>query len=478
MLTLSALQFASPVVMGQATRAGYAPDALPGVNEVPLALPQQPMFSTRFGLGYGYTESVFHRQDSHHRTVLDLAGAIAPAEWCAASLRVLGRYDTHSGGDDGLLGEMHLSGRTQHRVGASFAVGSQLSLWLPGGDTFGGSARALSGDLQLLGTYLPADSPLTLGLAVGLRVDRSKYAGGRPHDYSDFDRLSLGASDGVLAARLGLAASYRIGQLDVIAEWSWRMYFDYVSTSPMWLRAVVRYHLSRTTQLELLLGVSPSPRPPLSQGSALALVEPRFAAGLAMALVFPWLTESSALEPEPALSQPELNGFEGRASVEVHARAPNDKPIPGATVTLQQGSDAVHERTCDERGVCTFEELPPGSYRLRIVAKGFTVHEGVIELGEGDNAPIATPLKRELPSGQIRGTVRRFDGTPLRATIVIPALRLERSSGDDGSFEIDVPPGEYALTVKAPGFKDQTRKARVERRGVAILIMELESKTR
>jgi hypothetical protein len=120
--------------------------------------------------------------------------------------------------------------------------------------------------------------------------------------------------------------------------------------------------------------------------------------------------------------------------------------------------------------------VPPGSYRLRATAGGWTIEERTVELDPGAAAPVELAAKRELPTGQIRGTVRSFGGKPLEATVLIPALRVERRTNASGVFEIDAAPGEYDVTVKVPGYGDQKRRARVELRGVAILIMELQPK--
>jgi hypothetical protein len=70
--------------------------------------------------------------------------------------------------------------------------------------------------------------------------------------------------------------------------------------------------------------------------------------------------------------------------------------------------------------------------------------------------------------------VRRFDGKPILARIVISTLKIDQKTRPDGTFEIDVPPGDYSVVVSAERFSRQTRTAHVERRGVAILIVELE----
>jgi hypothetical protein len=313
-----------------------------------------------------------------------------------------------------------------------------------------------------------------VGLALGLRVDRSKFAGGDPKDYSAADRLSLGASDQVLAARQGLALTYTMGQLEWIAEWAFRMYFDQIAESPMWIRASAHYRPTPELQLELLLGVSPSSRPALTRNAPLAVVEPRLAAGLS--LTYAWPSQPRAAEAPPPKVEIQAAPEPPKAEVRGQVLTASGTGLAGATVTLSRGEQRRTLAT-DPQGAFAFTALSPGTYTLELTAEGFTPEQQTIEVGEGTTAqvaPVQVTLKRELPQGQIRGTVRRFNGTPVVATVSIPALKLNLTTRDDGTFEIDVPPGEYSVAVKARGLRPQTRKARVELHGVAILIVELE----
>jgi hypothetical protein len=479
LLALSALDVTRSAVMCQAPQVGVGPEALPAVSEVPLAAALQPGFGTRVGLGYGFTESVLNAGEAHHRMQLDLAASLAPRPWFAAALHLLGRYDVQSGGaesgDHGVITEAGLHARMEAPLSTTLRAGAELALWLPGAETMADSLRALSGDLQLFAAYSPADSPLTIGSAFGLRVDRSKFSGGDPSQYSSADRLALGVSDSLLALRMGLAGSYRIGRVSIISEWSWKMYLDYPGESPMWFLAGVRYHVSDTWQLETLLGVSPSQRPSLAQGAPLARIEPRVSAGLSLACAFPWANEVRPVAPQAAASPPPIAALPAVATAAVSGRVttPAALGLAGARVTIE-ASDGTRSTECDAQGFFSFADLPTGTYRMRVTAAGWTIPEREVELGPGVNQALELTLKRELPTGQIRGTVRSFEGTPLDAVVVIPALGIQRATGSTGEFEIDVPPGEYEVSAKVRGFVTQQRRARVEVHSVAILIMELQ----
>ena len=62
---------------------GIGQQALPGVNEVPLAAPLPDAVVARVAAGYGWTESVLKTQDIHHRLQLDAAASVRPLPWLA-----------------------------------------------------------------------------------------------------------------------------------------------------------------------------------------------------------------------------------------------------------------------------------------------------------------------------------------------------------------------------------------------------------
>ena len=47
------------------------------------------------------------------------------------------------------------------------------------------------------------------------------------------------------------------------------------------------------------------------------------------------------------------------------------------------------------------------------------------------------------------------------------------SSEDDGTFELDLPPGDYEVTVTVKGFKEQTRQIHIDEEGVTIMNVDL-----
>jgi hypothetical protein len=75
--------------------------------------------------------------------------------------------------------------------------------------------------------------------------------------------------------------------------------------------------------------------------------------------------------------------------------------------------------------------------------------------------------------GQIRGNIRSFKGTPLRAAVEVSPGELRLSTSADGKFSLEVPAGHYSVHLSAPGYKTQTRDVVVDEDGITVLNVEL-----
>jgi hypothetical protein len=82
-------------------------------------------------------------------------------------------------------------------------------------------------------------------------------------------------------------------------------------------------------------------------------------------------------------------------------------------------------------------------------------------------------LERLLPPGQLRGLVRSLTGRPLAAELTIEPGGLRTRCDARGQFEIDLPPGEYVVSITAPRHKRQSRRVKVEEDGVTIVNVDL-----
>ncbi|HET8932765.1 MAG TPA: carboxypeptidase-like regulatory domain-containing protein [Polyangiales bacterium] len=79
----------------------------------------------------------------------------------------------------------------------------------------------------------------------------------------------------------------------------------------------------------------------------------------------------------------------------------------------------------------------------------------------------------ETHDNQIRGVVRSFDGQPVQARVSVEPGALTSTTGADGKFSLDVPPGRYSVTLQAHGYRSQTKACVVDPGGITVLNVEL-----
>jgi hypothetical protein len=89
--------------------------------------------------------------------------------------------------------------------------------------------------------------------------------------------------------------------------------------------------------------------------------------------------------------------------------------------------------------------------------------------------PVEPPVEPEppAPAGAIRGLVRDFSGAPVDAEITIEPGAVHARTDEDGLFEVEVPPAEYRVSIRAPGFAPQERTVSVTENEVVILNADL-----
>lgn len=97
-------------------------------------------------------------------------------------------------------------------------------------------------------------------------------------------------------------------------------------------------------------------------------------------------------------------------------------------------------------------------------------------LASESEAPLPSAEESASLRGQIRGNVRSFEGEPLRATIVVKPGDLRAQTSQDGKFSLEVEPGSYKVSLRAPGYAPQTRRIVVDEDGITVLNVELRDK--
>lgn len=509
-----------------------AGDTLPGVERVPLSSAPAPGLSAAGGAAFGYTEKAV--VGGHQQYEGDLAVGFSPLDGLAFAYVLRTQLDRNDEGN-----RMMMRSRVRVRyslpVATGVRAGAQVSGLLPAATALGDALSGAGVSGELFGGY--AGKNWEASAMVGLALDRGARAIGAPERLTLADRVSLEVSDPALL-QLGLACAYHLSSGSVVGEWSWEPTLGKKAVSafesPMWIRAGYRFAPSPRLSLGALVGVSPSQRPEQTETGPLQRVEARFWGGLRLVYAFAaepprptgsivgqvvdgqggGLASATVMFDGDARAVGTDGGFRleqvavGRHRLQVsapgyaptsvpvsvgadqvaHARVqleaepiellgevvtPAGVPIPGARVSLE-GADGDTQRVGDD-GRFRFPDQRPGELRVRVEADGFETAETAVTLSPGHVAPLSLSLKRALPAGQIEGTVRGFDGAPIAATIAIKELDVRVTTDVQGGFRIEVPPGEYEVEVRAPGYVSQTRAAVVEERGVTVLLVDLRS---
>ncbi|MDF9745116.1 carboxypeptidase regulatory-like domain-containing protein [Natrinema salsiterrestre] len=144
---------------------------------------------------------------------------------------------------------------------------------------------------------------------------------------------------------------------------------------------------------------------------------------------------------------------ERTGSVEGTVTDADDEPIADATVTA--GDETV---TTDENGTYTLE-LEPGEYTLDVSADGYeTVSEDVTVDAD---ATTTADVTLEAVDGTLEGTVTDTDGDAI-ADATVTVGDQETTTDENGSYSLDLEPGEYTLAVSAEGYEDASRTVSVE----------------
>ncbi len=279
------------------------------------------------------------------------------------------------------------------------------------------------------------------------------------------------------AVLLGIGLSYRAGAVEVLGEGTWNLLVGSGAPSaidsPLHVRAGIRYHAGDRVQLSLTGDVCASGRPATGPTQPLVPLDPRFEVLAGLTYVLPFGAPPAAPPPPPAHPHapphpaPAPTGIVAGRVVDASGAA-----VDGAHVKLVVGQHTF-QADGDAQGHYQIQNVTTGQGTLTITADGFKPKEITVQVAAGQNAQPDAPLESSTPSGQLRGLIRSFDGTGLRATVRVDPLGTEVQTNDDGTFQVDVPPGSYQVEIRAPGHAQQHRSVRVEQNGVTVLNADL-----
>jgi hypothetical protein len=428
-------------------------------------------------VGYGYTEAVLDRGDTHNRAMSSLTIDGRPLPWLGFALRLDGRYDWHripgQLNDDGLVGDPRLYVRVDSRSVGPLRAGARFGLWLPGGNAPSLDLGAASPEICGRLTYAVVRLPLWLTANLGYRVDRSARSAADAARLSDSDRLSLEVS-AFNEVLLGVGGVFGRGALQGFAEASGELSTGHgrppLSQSPARIGGGARFALNEAIRLEVAAEVATSARPTLMPTAPLVPVPPRVAVWIGLAYRFGMRPRAALAEPSklPAPLPP------APVTVTLHGLVTtNEASIPpGVRVFLGQDADrSAVPVGADGRFVLS--ENVGQSISIHAEAPGYRPASQTITVVNQNPPPIILTL--DLLHGQIRGLVRSLAGVGLDAEIHVepPGQAVH---ADQGRFEVDVVPGTYQVTVEVRGYQTQRRRVHVEPDGVTLLNVDLEAK--
>lgn len=502
---------------------GYG--AMPGGLHAPTAevLPKGAIqVFTRTGLGR--RTGLLGPDHKFNRGIGDLSLAFGATDFLSIGISLDGRYDKHWGavgdpsknamttvpaaGDDGYVGDPHLIVRLAKATG-SVLVGGQLGIWVPGKDAPSVAGSAISIDARGL-VSLPA-GPGLLSFSGGFRLDNSANSVDEPMRLSLPDRVSLGVSDyhalfggAQLRVPAGKAWIGVEGSLDAFVGGppepeAGEVQRAELARGKLMFRGGITggYHI--TDQLSALVFLEAAKVPGINDAQIddgnvpLVPYEPIVTGGIGLSARFgakgrgaTYVERDCAKRnpPDcPELKVPILTEVTGTV-VDT-----SGKPVVGAKVSLGLKLSQVNPVYTDGTGTYVFKGVPIGyttanQPTIQETAGEITVEVSsmkpgtvtIAQLAEGANTAPPITLEPALPPGQLRGVVRSLPGGKAvsGATITVVDGEGKAETADDGTFTIDLAPGQYKIKVSAKGLKDQELDVTIDPNGVAIKNIDLQ----
>jgi len=156
--------------------------------------------------------------------------------------------------------------------------------------------------------------------------------------------------------------------------------------------------------------------------------------------------------------------------------AESGKGIAGAVVSVE----GVTSTTTDNDGIYRIENVPVGTYTVKVSAIDYQTYTEVIKLNEGDNLKNFSLQPSVIRGSLIITVVDRDNKKPVSATIIFEGQNIGPYETDPTSGSVTVkgiPVGSYNLRVKAkdPAYAEQVRVVVVER-GTKEVVFELVKK--
>jgi len=467
-------------------RIGYG--AMPGGLHV-AAAETLPQGTVELGLlsGFGYRKSLLAADHAFDRAMGDVAVAYAPLANLVLGLSFDGRYDKHTGmglSDDGYVGDPHLLVRLATPLG-KVAVGGQLGIWVPGKDAPSIAASAISIDGRALLSVNAGSA--TLSIDAGFRLDNSVKSVDQPGALSIPDQVSLGVSR-FNAALAGASLRIPLGErLYVELEGSTDVFVGNGAPGPI-VRGGGMLGIAINDAVSIVGYVEGAHVPGIKWSEvmahgpiALVPYEPMITGGLGVQARFggrkpvaatPQITRNEKPVPVTVIETADLTG----QIVDDAGR-----PVVGARVTIKL-KNSTGNAVSDDKGTYSIgplrigktvdgkTELDDTGVEIAVEVASKKPGSATLTLGKGANTAPKITLDPMLPPGQLRGVIRSVgSGRPIDgATVTVDPGGVTQTTGSDGKFTVDLPPGRYKITVTAKGLAQQQLDVNIEQNGVAI----------
>jgi Carboxypeptidase regulatory-like domain len=508
----------APTDVANTPRAiGYG--ALPGGITVPDAetLPRGALQLITID-GYGYRKGALNPDSTLTRALGSIAVAFGIHELFSIGLSLDGRYDktNHTNAavdpDDGYVGDPHIIGRFAKAAGTA-RFGAQLGIWVPGKDAPSIAGSAISFDLRVLAS-LPA-GPGILSFEVGYRLDNSASSVDKPELLSLADRMQLGVSD-FSAVFGGAHLAIPIGQAWLGAEASLDAFLGdppsdgaggvkaghaALTDGTLTFRGGISggYHIN--DQFAVLAYIEGAKVPYITTAQVMAnnipLIpyEPTVTFGVGLSAQFGNSKSQTQFkgcaytaEGCPAVETPIVSDITGTVVDDT------DKPVVGARVSIKLANVTVDPVATDQTGKYTFKAVrigtqaeatksKPALHRVDEPSATISValdgkKPGTATISKLDDTTTTVPpikLDPVTPPGQLRGVVHSLpNGKAIeRAVVTVSPGNTKVETGADGTFTVDLAPGNYKIAVKAPGLQAQELDVVIEVGSVVIKNIDL-----